>query len=65
MSLGFVGSNITVNIFADNDSTFNKKNPKATTTTIEYYQRILKNYKHLFGNIKVWYNYYYITELFD
>ncbi len=55
VSMGFVGSNITVNIFADNDGMFNKKN-KNNTTTIEYYQKILKNYKHLFGKINVWYN---------
>ena len=55
VSLGFVGSNITINIFADNDHDFNKKN-KNNTTTIDYYQKILKNYKHLFGKINVWYN---------
>jgi hypothetical protein len=55
VNLGFVGSNITINIFADNDHTFNKKNEN-NTTTIEYYQKILKNYKHLFGKIYVWYN---------
>lgn len=55
VSLGFVGSNITINIFADNDQQFNKKN-KNNTTSIEYYQKILKNYKHLFGKIYVWYN---------
>lgn len=55
VSLGFVGSNITVNIFADNDYTFNKYN-KNNTTVLEYYQRILKNYKHLFGKMNVWYN---------
>ena len=55
VSLGFVGSNITINIFADNDYTFNKKN-KNNSTTIDYYKKILKNYKHLFGKINVWYN---------
>lgn len=55
VSLGFVGTNITINIFADNDLDFNNKN-KNNTTTIEYYQKILKNYKYLFGKINVWYN---------
>ena len=55
VNMGFVGSNITINIFADNDQIFNKKNKNATTT-IEYYKKILKNYKHLFGKINVWYN---------
>jgi hypothetical protein len=55
VSLGFVGSNITINIYADNDAMFNKKN-KNTTTTIDYYKKILKNYKYLFGKIYVWYN---------
>jgi hypothetical protein len=55
VSLGFVGSNITINIFADNDAQFNKKNAN-NTTSIEYYRHILKNYKNLFGKINVWYN---------
>ena len=55
VSLGFVGSNITINIFADNDYVFNRKNNN-TTTTLEYYKKILKNYKYLFGKINVWYN---------
>ena len=29
---------------------------KNNTTTLEYYKKILKNYKHLFGKIYVWYN---------
>lgn len=58
IDLGFVGSNITVNIFADNDSGFNKKKNKVTnyTTSINYYRKILKNYKHLYGKINVYYN---------
>ena len=55
VSMGFVGSNITINIFADNDQQFNQKN-KNNSTTIEYYQKILKNYKYLFGKIYIWYN---------
>ena len=55
VNLGFIGSNITINIFADNDHTFNKKN-KNNSTTLEYYRKILKNYKHLFGKVNIWYN---------
>jgi hypothetical protein len=55
VNMGFVGSNITINIFADNDYNYNKNN-KNNATTIEYYQKILNHYKHLFGKINVWYN---------
>ena len=33
----------------------NKKN-KNNSTTLGYYEKILKNYKHLFGKVNVWYN---------
>ena len=55
ISMGFVGSNITINIFADNDEVFNNKN-SVQTTSIDYYRKILKDYKHLFGKVNVYYN---------
>ena len=55
ISMGFIGSNITINIFADNDYMFNNKN-NVNTTTLGYYKKILSDYKHLFGKIYVWYN---------
>lgn len=58
IDLGFVGSNINVNIFADNDSGFNKKKNSKTnySTSLEYYKKMLNNYKHLYGKINVYYN---------
>jgi hypothetical protein len=54
IDLGLVGSNITVNIFSDNDEMYNKKNNNPTT--VEYYGKLLKNYKHLYGQVNVYYN---------
>jgi hypothetical protein len=54
IELGLVGSNITINIFSDNDEIFNKKNNNPTN--IDYYRRVLKNYKYLYGQINVYYN---------
>lgn len=54
IDLGLVGSNITINIYSDNDAKFNKKNKNPTT--IEYYRKVLKNYKYLYGDINVFYN---------
>ena len=57
VSIGLVGSNITVNIYADNDSQYNKKNRKSNEMTgIGWYKKVMNNYKYLFGNIYVYYN---------
>lgn len=55
ISMGFVGSNITINIFADNDARFNNKN-SVQTTSLEYYKNIMKKSAHLFGKVNVYYN---------
>lgn len=55
VSLGLVGSNIHVNIFADNDQEFNAK-AKGESTTIKYYRNLFKRYKYLFGSMTVYYN---------
>lgn len=47
-SMGFIGSNITINIFSDMDHTLD--------TSIGYYRKIFKNYKYLVKNIYVYYN---------
>lgn len=54
LMLGFVGSNINLNIYADNDLEFNKnsKNP----TTLGYFQKLLYKYKYLYGRINILYN---------
>ena len=46
--MGFVGTNITVNIFADRDGT--------TDTSIEYYKKIFKDYAYFVRRINVYYN---------
>lgn len=46
--MGFVGSNITVNIFADNDHT--------KDTSVEHYQEILKDYSYFVNKINLFYN---------
>lgn len=54
ISLGIVGSNVIINIFADNDKDFNKtaKNP----TTIEWFSKNLSFYKNYFNSINIYYN---------
>lgn len=55
IGLGLVGSNITVNIFSDNDEMFgNKKNNYHTT--LAYYKKALRKYTPLFKRINVYYN---------
>jgi hypothetical protein len=59
VSIGLVGSNITINIFADNDSMFNKKNQNKKsnqTTEIGWYTKMMSNYKYLFGHTYIYYN---------
>ena len=54
VNMGFVGENIILNIFADNDKTFNNKNNKPTT--IEYFKKVLNKMKHLYGEVNIYYN---------
>lgn len=70
---GLCGSNVTINIFSDNDADFNKKEKKAekgkynkktkydtvVETDIEYFKSILHPYKYLFGKINIFYNQIY------
>lgn len=52
--MGFVGSNINLNIFSDNDVIFNKKakNP----TDVRYFKKLLNRQKYLYGNTNIYYN---------
>lgn len=52
---GFFGENVYVNIYADNDAMFNKKN-KGNDTTLDYYKKLFRNYKYLFHAVNVYYN---------
>lgn len=47
-SLGLVGDNVTINIYADNDG--------KEDTSIEYYSRILKKYSYLVKELNVYHN---------
>ena len=51
----FFGSNVTVNIFSDNDAGFNDKK-NATKTTVEWYREKIGVFKPLFQNINIFYN---------
>ena len=54
-SMGFIGENIDLNIFSDNDEVFNnKKNNKPTD--IKYFKKLLNNQKYLYGNTNIYYN---------
>lgn len=54
IGLGLYGSNVIVNIYSDNDNTFNKK--KSNDTSIDHYRNLLNRYKPLYGRINVIYN---------
>lgn len=54
LDLGFVGSNITINVFADNDQAFNKK--AKGITDIKYFEKIFRRFKYLYKEINVYYN---------
>lgn len=54
LDLGFCGSNIQINIFADNDMEFN---PKAKEKTdLSYFKKNLGRFKYIFGKITIYYN---------
>lgn len=55
IQLGLVGSNITINIYSDNDEMFgNKKN--AYATSMHKYKKTLSKFKPLFKKINIFYN---------
>lgn len=54
VSMGFVGKNVVVQIFSDNDIKFNVKSVK--DTTLESYRKIFRDRKQLFGTMNVWIN---------
>jgi hypothetical protein len=53
-SMGFIGSNIQLNIFSDNDEVFNNKNNKPTN--IEYFKKLLYKNKYLYNSTNIYYN---------
>lgn len=54
LSIGVIGSNVTLNIFADNDMQFNKdsKNP----TDLPFFKKVLSKMKNLYGATYIYYN---------
>lgn len=58
IDMGIVGSNVTINIFSDNDAMFNKKSGKDAikSTTLEYYEKVFCNLKYAFKEVNVYYN---------
>ena len=48
IGMGFVGNNICMNIYSDNDHTYD--------TSIEYYKKVFKRFSFLFGELNVYYN---------
>lgn len=54
LGLGIYGSNVIINVYSDNDNTFNKK--KSNDTSIEYYKGKLGKFKNIFKKINVYYN---------
>lgn len=56
LSLGIVGSNVTLNIYADNDEVFNKKAKNPTTE--EYFRKNFEKMFHLYGHVNLYYNTY-------
>lgn len=53
-SMGLTGSNITLNIFSDNDEVYNNKNNNPTN--IKYFKRLLNKVKYLYNEVNIFYN---------
>lgn len=54
LDLGIVGSNVILNIYADNDAVYNKKAKNPTTP--EYYREKLNKIKYLYKEVNIYYN---------
>lgn len=48
IGMGFIGDNICMNIYSDNDHTYD--------TSIEYYRKVFERFSFLFGELNVYYN---------
>ena len=57
VGLGLFGNNVSINVFADNDKEFNKKNySKFKDTDLDFYKKLFRNSKYLFKSVRVYYN---------
>lgn len=54
VTMGFVGDNINIQIFSDNDATFNSK--AVHDTSMDTYRKVFQDRKRLFGSMHVWIN---------
>ena len=54
VDMGIIGDNVTVNIFADNDEVYNKKNTAPTTP--KYFGYVLRRIKYLYKEVNIYYN---------
>ena len=54
ISMGLIGDNIIINVFADNDKMYNKNNKNPTD--LKYFNNIFKRYKLLFKEVNIFYN---------
>ena len=54
ISMGLIGDNIDINIFADNDKTYNMKNK--SPTDLKYFNTLFNRYKYLFRSVTIYYN---------
>lgn len=52
--MGYIGDNVKINIFADNDEVYNKKNK--TPTDLGYFKKVFRKSKYLFKEVNVFYN---------
>lgn len=52
--MGYIGDNVTINVFSDNDEAYNRKNK--TPTDIEYFKKIFRKSKYLFKEVNIFYN---------
>lgn len=55
IGLGFVGSNIHLNIFSDNDEEYNNEG-NANITDLNFFNNILKTKKYLYKDVNIYYN---------
>lgn len=55
IQMGLIGSNITINIYSDNDEMFNH-NKNYYSTTIDCYRKTLSKFKPLYNKINIYYN---------
>ena len=54
LNMGFVGDNVKINIFSDNDEEFNE-NGKGNTD-LHFFKKLFEKRKKIYGSVDIWYN---------